>query len=749
MTHLPNLIMDLGLILGAAGIMTLIFKQLRQPLVLGYIIAGLLVGPHIGLFPTITDVENINIWAEIGVIFLLFSLGLEFSFKKLVKVGGSSAIMAFVEVVVMLLLGYLTGKLLGWSTMDSIFLGGILSISSTTIIIRAFDELGVKSHRFAGLVFGVLIVEDLVAILLMVLLSTLAVSQQFEGTEMIGAVFKLGFFLLLWFLAGIFLIPTFLRRAGKLMNDETLLIVSLALCLLMVILAAQVGFSPALGAFIMGSILAETTKAEKIEHLVASVKDLFGAIFFVSVGILINPETILTYAGPIALITVVTLVGKMVSITSGGLMAGQGLKTSIQAGMSVSQIGEFSFIIATLGLTLNVTSEFLYPVAVAVSAITTFTTPYMIKLSVPAYKFVEKVLPEKWKRSLNEYSSGAQVINTTSDWKLVLRSYALNLVIYSVIMIAIVLLSARYLNPFITENLINGNWGDVVTAAITLTLMAPFLWALAIYHPQKEAQGRIWANKNYRSLILMIEFVRIGISILFIGFLLHQFFSVQTAIVTGLFIIAIFTIFSKKIQNFYIRIENRFMSNLNAREIEEASRMHHTLTPWDVHLTSFDISSESAVVGKSLADLQVRGKYGVNVAVIERGERTIVAPTRNEFIFPGDRLYVFGTDEQIEAFRNFIEKESYAQADQNMEKEEIKLQNLIVSGDSPLLYKSIRQSGVREKTNGLIVGMERNGERMLNPDSELVFEEGDVLWIVGNPERIQRLEASERKELVD
>lgn len=749
MTHLPNLIMDLGLILAAAGITTLIFKKLKQPLVLGYIIAGLLVGPHVGLFPTIADVENINIWAEIGVIFLLFSLGLEFSFKKLVKVGGSSAIMALVEVVVMLLLGYLTGKILGWSTMDSIFLGGILSISSTTIIIRAFDELGVKSHRFAGLVFGVLIVEDLVAILLMVLLSTLAVSQQFAGSEMIEAVLKLGFFLLLWFLAGIFIIPTFLRRASKLMNNETLLIVSLALCLLMVILAAQVGFSPALGAFIMGSILAETTKAEKIEHLVSSVKDLFGAIFFVSVGILINPETIITYAGPIALITVVTLVGKAVSITGGGLMAGQGLKTSIQSGMSVSQIGEFSFIIATLGLTLNVTSDFLYPVAVAVSAVTTFTTPYMIKLSIPTYKFVERIIPDKWNKKLDEYSSGAQVINTTSDWKLLLRSYAMNLVIYSVIIVAIVLLAARFLNPFITENVISGNWGDVVTTGITLVFMAPFLWALAVYHPQKEAQGRIWANKNYRSLIIVLEFARIGVSILFIGFLLNQFFSVLVSIVFGLIILVLLTIFSKRIQNFYIRIENRFVTNLNAREIEEASKMHHTLTPWDVHLNSFDISSESAVVGKSLIDLQVREKYGVNVAVIERGERTIMAPTRNEFIFPGDRLYVFGSDEQIGAFRNFIEKESYAQADQNVDKEEIGLHKLIISGNSMLVNKSIRESGVREITNGLIVGVERNGERMLNPDSGLIFEEGDVLWIVGNYERIKILEAARGKELVE
>lgn len=746
--HLPHLIMDLGLILGAAGLTTLIFKKLKQPLVLGYIIAGLLVGPHVGIFPTITETENITIWAEIGVIFLLFSLGLEFSFKKLVKVGGSSTIMAFVEVVVMLLLGYLTGKLLGWSTMDSIFLGGILSISSTTIIIRAFDELGLKSHRFAGLVFGVLIVEDLVAILLMVLLSTVAVSQQFAGSEMITAVLKLGFFLMLWFLGGIFLIPTFLRRASKLMNDETLLIVSLALCFLMVILAAQAGFSPALGAFIMGSILAETTKAEKIEHLVASVKDLFGAIFFVSVGILINPETIVTYAWPIAIITIVTLVGKTLSITGGGLIAGQGLKTSIQSGMSVSQIGEFSFIIATLGLTLNVTSDFLYPVAVAVSAITTFTTPYMIKVSTPAYHFVERLLPEKWKKSLNEYSSGAQIIGSTSDWRLVLQSYAINLVVYSVIIIATVLLSAKYLNPLITENVIGGRLGDVVTTTITLVVMAPFLWALAVYHPQKEAQGRLWANKNYRSLIIVMEFARVGVAVLFIGFLLNQFFPVQVSVAVGLAIVVLLAVFSRKIQNFYIRIEDRFMSNLNAREIEEANSMHHTLTPWDAYMVRFEITPESTIAGRSLVDLQVREKYGVNVAVIERGSQTIMAPTRNELIFPDDTLYVFGSDEQIAMFRSFVESQKL-QVDETQEKEDIRLQQLVLTSTSALVGSTIRQSGVRERTKGLIVGVERNGERILNPDSDLVLQDGDLLWVVGNPDRIRKLEATKTKELVE
>src|SRR5687767_4307328 len=289
MAHLPNLIIDLALILGAAAFITLVFKWLKQPLVLGYIIAGFLVGPYFKWLPTINELPNIRIWAEVGVIFLLFSLGLEFSFKKLLKVGGSASITALVEVVVMVVIGFGVGRALGWSSMDSLFLGGILSISSTTIIIRAFDELGLKTKKFAGLVFGVLIVEDLVAIVLMVLLSTVAVSRQFAGAEMMLSILKLVFFLVIWFLMGIFLIPTCLRKVRHLVSNEMLLIISIALCLMMVVLANAVGFSPALGAFIMGSILAETTKAEKIEHLVMPVKYLFGAIFFVSVGMLIDP----------------------------------------------------------------------------------------------------------------------------------------------------------------------------------------------------------------------------------------------------------------------------------------------------------------------------------------------------------------------------------------------------------------------------------------------------------------------------
>ena len=308
MSHLPTLITDLALILASAGLMTLIFKRLKQPSVLGYIVAGILAGPHITLTPTVIDSGNIQTWADIGVVFLLFALGLEFSFKKLMKVGGPAIIAALTIIVGMVVLGFIVGVAMGWKQMDSIFLGGMLAMSSTSIIYKAFEDLGLRTQRFTGLVFGILVIEDLVAIVLMVMLSTMAVSKNFEGMEMVYSIGKLLFFLLLWFLTGIYIIPTFFRRTRLLMGDETLLIVSLGLCFLMVVFATAVGFSSALGAFVMGSILAETIEAEKIERLVKPVKDLFAAIFFVSVGMMVDPGMIAQYIWPIVIITLTVLI---------------------------------------------------------------------------------------------------------------------------------------------------------------------------------------------------------------------------------------------------------------------------------------------------------------------------------------------------------------------------------------------------------------------------------------------------------
>ena len=729
--HLYPLISDLGLILMTAAVALLLFKKIRQPLVLGYLIAGFLAGPHFTLFPSVKDVHNVEVWAEIGVIILLFSLGLEFSFKKLMKVGGTSSITALVQIASMVFLGFWVGQWMGWSSMDSIFLGVILSISSTTIILRAFDELGVKGQKFAGIVFGALIVEDIVAILMMVLLSTIAVSQQFSGMELVFSVLKLLFFLILWFVGGIFFIPTLLKKAKNLLSDETLLIVSLALCLMMVILATMAGFSPALGAFIMGSIIAETTKAERIEHLIKPVKDLFGAVFFVSVGMLINPNTLVEYAWPVIIITLLTVFGKTISSTIGTLISGQPLKQSVQTGMSLAQIGEFSFIIATLGMTLGVTSNFLYPIVVAVSAISTFTTPFMIKMSIPVYNKLEKILPQKFIKAIETYSSSSQTIKATSNWVLFLRASIIQIIIHSVLIIAIILLSSRVLLP-----VVNGShWANVAIATATLLCIAPFLYALSLRKVAIKASEELKAENKFRGPIRIVNFIRILFAILYIGLLLNSFFSNVIAFAALILIVVAYILFPKKLQNFYDKIEKRFLQNLNDRENAEATNSKRELSPWDAHMTTFTIDAESNVIGKPLYLLELREKVGINIAAIKRGNFTINVPNRNEQIYPNDVLYIIGTDRQIDKFRVYMKNSKVSIPENNAE---TVLKNFELKNPD-FIGKTIRESQLREKTNGLIVGIERDGQRMMNPESHVVLQKSDIIWIVGDRKKMNSI----------
>ncbi len=743
MDHIPQLIIDLGLILGAAGLTTILFKWLKQPLVLGYIIAGFITGPHFPLFPSIADQQSINTWAEIGIIFLLFGLGLEFSFKKLAKVGGSAAVTALVGVSTTVLAGYTIGNLLHWSAMDSLFMGGILGISSTAIIIRAYDELGVKTQRFASVVTGVLVIEDLVAVLLMVLLSTVAVSQSFSGTAMLESLLKLGFFLMLWFLSGIFLIPTFLKRTRRLMNDETLLIVSLALCFLMVFLASKAGFSAALGAFIMGSLLSETFQGARIEHLLEPVRNLFAAIFFVSVGMLIDPAIIAEHLVPILLGVGVLLVGKPFFATIGTLASGQSLKTSVRTGMSLSQIGEFSFIIATLGTSLKVTSHFLYPIAVAISVITAFTTPYMIRFSEPMQRQIEKWLPDKWKARLSQYASGAQSIRNVSEWRIFVRSTLVNGVIYSVILFSIVVLTLRFIAPALAGH----PWSAAATIAIGCLIMAPFLWALAIRRPNPRVFANLWARKKFRGPLVLLDLARVLVAMFFLGMLVAQLQSALLAMILPVLVIALLVLFSKRIQAFYLRIEGRFMANLNQKEIMERERTRPELAPWDVHISLFDVTADSPLAGKSLLELQLREQYGVNVAMIERGSRIVATPERHERILPGDVLSVIGTDEQLERLRKALAPPPVQPTTtKKQQRQEVVLRKLHLRPASNLIQKTIRESALRERTKGIIVGIERNGERLLNPDSSTRFEPDDTIWIVGDRRRLQILLRDEHEE---
>ena len=411
------MIKDLALILTVAGIVTLVFKKLKQPLVLGYIVAGFLVSPHMPYTASVADTENIHLWADIGVMFLLFSLGLDFSFKKILKMGASPVISTVTIIFSMSMLGVCVGPAFGWQKMDCIFLGGMLAMSSTTIIYKAFDDMGLRQQQFAGLVMSVLILEDILAIVMMVMLSAIASGNNPDGSQMAGAILRIGFFLILWLVVGISAVPLFLRHVRKLINSEVLLVVSLGLCCAMAVFSTKVGFSSAFGAFIMGSILAETVEAERIEKLVEPVKNLFGAIFFVSVGMLVDPAIIASYALPIAILVLTILIGQSTLGSLAFMLGGESLKSAMRCGFSMAQIGEFSFIIASLGLSLGVISDFLYPVVVAVSVITTFLTPYMIRFATPAYNALEHRLPPHVIRMLNHLSTSRPDSNEHSLWR--------------------------------------------------------------------------------------------------------------------------------------------------------------------------------------------------------------------------------------------------------------------------------------------------------------------------------------------
>ncbi|SHL25555.1 transporter, CPA2 family [Chitinophaga jiangningensis] len=740
--HVPQLIIDLALILGAAGIITLLFRRLKQPMVLGYIIAGFIVSPNFSLFPSIGDTTGIKTWSEIGVIFLLFSLGLEFSFKKLMRVGGTAAITAFTEIAFITVAGYFVGQWMGWSFMDSIFLGGLLASSSTTIIIRAFEELGIKKKSFTKIVFGVLVIEDIVVILMMVLLSTMAVSKQFEGVEMILTIGKLMFFLALWFIAGIFLLPTFLKKMEKYINGETLLVISIALCFGMVILATKVGFSAELGAFIMGSIIAETTSSEKVEHLIQPVKDLFGAIFFVSVGMLINPEMIIEYKWPVLWITLLTIVGKCISTTLGALLSGQPLKQALQVGMSMAQVGEFAFIIATLGMTLGVTSDFLFPVAVGTSAITTFTTPYMIKMALPFYNWLEKVLPAKWMESLNRYSASSQTLQGESDWKLVLRSYVRVIVLNGILMLAITLLCKYYIGPFFMKQFASPFWARMSTVLLGMIAMAPFIWAMVVQKIQSIAYKSLWLDSKYnRGPLVVAELMRSVVAVLIVGFFINQFFPLLPALIgTILGMLVVLILVRSQLQKFYNRIEKRFLTNLNARETaaEEAKAKQLVTLPWDAQVSEIDIDPWSTLVDIPLEQLQLREKYGINIGAIRRGDVTIYTPSRYEKLFPYDKITVIGNEAELEAFNKIASSSiNHVKADENGGSENIGLVSIVVDENNGLTGKTLRNSGIRETTQALVVGIARGGEKMLNPSSDTVFEWEDVVWLVGNRKRIQ------------
>ncbi len=732
MHELAPLIYDLAIMLGSAGIVVLLFQRIRQPVVLGYLVAGMIVGPYTPPHSLVNDIANIKILSELGVIFLMFSLGLEFSFHKLKSVGFSASLIGFVEVLMMIFIGYVAGLALGWSHYDSLFLGAALSISSTTIIIKAIEELSLKTKRFAHLIFGVLIVEDLLAILLLVALSTMVRSKNGFSLALIYAALKLILVVGGWFLAGYFLLPPLFRRIAKYISQETLTIISVALCLLLVCAAANFHYSTALGAFIMGSILAETVLIHRIEELIKPIRDIFAAVFFISIGMLINPVVILENWPVVLLISAITIIGKVISTSVAAILTGQSLNTSVRTGFSMAQIGEFSFIIVGLGVALNVTSDKLYPLIVAVSAITTFTTPYLIRLSGHFGSSVEKALPDRTRYMLDSYSAWVYRSQSSSQTNPLSHSIALRLITNGLV-VAIIFSLVDYLifhkYQLFSED---STFYNIVFLLVALFLSAPFIWGMLFSYRNTTVPK--YAQTSLNPAIFIVWLITLS-EIAFLGILyFHSWLTVVIFLSIGLVFLGVSY---RHLERSYNWLESILMENLSSKDGDE-KRRYEELAPWDTHLMEVEVGENSPFAGKTLSECQIRQNYGVNIVAINRGSTVIPAPRGEETIVANDKLIVLGNDEQIEAIKSQLEARA-SEKTQIHFLETFTLKPLLVKNSHAFVGKTIRESKIRELVNGLVVGLERNNVRTLNPDPDTVLQVDDLLLLVGETKKLQRI----------
>lgn len=734
-----SLVRDLALILIAAGVFTIISKALKQPLILGYIVAGFLVGPHVGLFPNVTGTATVEQWSEIGIIFLLFALGLEFSFKKLIKVGSSAIIVAVCLCIGMFTLGFAVGNAVGWTTMESIFLGAMMSMSSTTIIIKAYGDLGIKDKSYSPLVFGTLVVEDLIAILMMVMLSTLAVSNRFAGGEMLAGLAKLSFFLILSFLVGIYVIPTLFKRFRPYLGDEILLLVSIGLCFGMVSLASYAGFSSALGAFLMGSILSESIEGERIEKLIGGIKDLFGAIFFVSVGMMIDPAVIVEHWGLILVLTIAAMGGIIVIGTFASIIAGNNLEDAVHTGFSLAQLGEFSFIIAGLGCSLGVVRDFIYPLIIAVSVITTFTTPYMIKAAAPVTRFLSEKLPPRILSRIN--SESVQQDSSSAEknlWKSLIKNYLMRVLLYSVVLIAITALSKLYLTSlaarFIPEN--RSTLLGLFCVGVTLALMSPFLYGLSVTGGSMNKYSRklLQVRDMNKWPILSLMILRIFLGLAFVISVIAMHFTLSGWVFLLIVSAGFVAFFSAKFSvHRFSSLEQHFMSNLNERELLEKKRkpvsssLMSKMAGYDVHLELIEISPDYRNVGKALKDLPFRKDSGVNIIKISRGHKNIVIPSGDERIYPFDRILAVGTSEQIARFNDMIKADI-------VETEEVEkdfsVENATLARDAYLCGKTLSEVNMRS-SGCVVLSVLRGDDFVTNPKPDFKFAAGDTVWMAG------------------
>jgi CPA2 family monovalent cation:H+ antiporter-2 len=722
--HLAPLIQDLAVILGVAALVTFFFRLMKQPVVLGYIVAGIIVGPYTPDFFSVVDTESVKVWAELGVILLMFALGLEFSFRRLAKVGVSAGMTAVIQILTMIILGNLTSKVLGWSSMDGIFLGCMIAVSSTTIIIKALDELGLKTKRFAELVFGILIVEDLAAIIMLVALANIASKASLSGMDLLGAGGKLALVVGAWLVIGMFIVPRLIRAVGRRGNDEMMIVFSLGLCLALVSLSAYFHYSVALGAFIMGSILAETREVHRIEELVTPLKDMFGAVFFVSVGMLLDPQIILSNWASVLLVCAVIIIGKVGSVAFGTLLTGQTLGTAVHSGFSMAQIGEFSFIIATLGLNYKAIRPDLYPIIVAASLITTFTTPYLIQFAAPMTEILKRRLSATSLARLDRYGLFIQRRSSSGTFSKDFYVRGLRWLASMVVVLTIFMVTGAKVYPWLAEQIARREVAQATAWLLSFAFSAPFIWAMLTAF-----------RAPYQLAVLVSRIATVVVLAIFsLEFFAFWILLLLTAGVAGI----VFFLFRRRFETFYQWFEDKFIAGMGTTD-EEAGSSHSHLVPWDAHLAEITVDPHSSIVGQTLIELGLRERFGMNVVVIQRGDKDIVAPKATERIYPGDVILCFGTDDELERFDSELIRHTGGQDEEDVDAS-YALRPFEVQANSRVLHRSIRDSGIREQFDCMVVGIERQGQRLRSPKSDLTLEEKDLLWVVGNVRQLQRLQ---------
>lgn len=747
----PQLIIDLAIMLMTAAFVTLVFKKLKLPVILGYIMAGFLISPYFPLFMTVESEASIETWSEIGVVIILFHIGLEFDLHKIANIGSTAVVSALVKMSGVMVAGYGLGRVLGLTSMDCIFLGAMLSISSTVVIQKCFEEQGIQHEKFTSIVMGSLVMEDVFGVIIMVVLSTISASNGVSGSALVGSLAMMGCYLVIWLILGIYIVPTLLNRFTENLNDETLTVLSIGFCFLMALIANKLGFSMELGAFLAGSLLAGTKQAHNIERVTNGIKDLFGAIFFLSVGMMVNPEIIKESWTAILPIAIVAVVAKLIFAMIGMILSGQELETAVKGGTSLAPIGEFSFIIAGLGISLGVMDEYLYPVIVAASILTIIAAPSLIKNSNKLVKLIYKLLPDRLIDALDSYTSADQDIEEKDqEWTFVIKDFLVKTSLYGVIMFIVAIVGIRIIEPLLERSFLEPT-AETIACVIIYISIAVFIKPMLGFHNVNFTH--LWMERMSNRLPLIVTVVVRIMVIAAVAYIpLRAFFGTRVLLLLGVVLAAMVVVGSTDVvQTYYLQLETRFLRNLNEKTLDD-EELEFGETRWldqDYSIFSFFVPEGADYVGSTILQLDWGRKLSVYVVKIRRGKKNIVMPKADTVIVVGDKLYVVADEASLQTFHKTLGLEgeldnlrtlnTFMNTGYEDTESALACAPIKVRGKERYVGKAIKHSGILNRGQCMILGIQRDGYAIRMPDANMLIRKGDILWVMGSNNNVGKL----------